>query len=76
MLCAADATGLESSAVVSEGRFSAEVLAEAGVRTVQVPSHDARDNGEGPWIAIRRDPETGAARGASHSRHDSAAVAD
>ena len=35
----------------------------------------ARFGGEGIWVAISRDPQTGELRAASHNRNNSAAVA-
>jgi gamma-glutamyltranspeptidase/glutathione hydrolase len=42
---------------------------------VEYDSSNVRFGGEGLWVAISRDPKTGALRAASHNRNNSAAVA-
>ena len=51
------------------------VLEEMGYAYVEVDPGSARLRGEGIWVAISRDPQTGELRAASHNRNNSAAVA-
>jgi gamma-glutamyltranspeptidase / glutathione hydrolase len=44
-----------------------------GVQEIHLPEVQAR--GEGVWVAVSRDPETGQLTAASHARSNSAAVA-
>ena len=60
---------------VPEGRFDADVLEASGLDYREVPNEEARLGGEGKWIAISRDPETGLLEAASHNRNNSDAVA-
>ena len=60
---------------VPKGRFPTHVLDETGYDTIEFDTEGARFGGEGVWIAISRDPETGELRAASHNRSNSAAVA-
>ena len=48
---------------------------EARAAYEEIYPSEARFGGEGLWVAIRRDPRTGALRAASHNRNNSAAVA-
>ena len=64
-----------ATVAVPEGRFDPEVLAEMGWAYQEIPPEDVRFGGEGIWVAISRDPETGELRAASHNRNNSAAVA-
>lgn len=68
------ATG-ETTLTVPEGRFDEKVLAGTGLAWRVVPLEEARLGGEGKWVAISRDPRTGALHAASHNRNNSAAVA-
>lgn len=68
------ATG-ETTLTVPEGRFDEKVLAGTGLAWRVVPLEEARLGGEGKWVAISRDPKTGALHAASHNRNNSAAVA-
>ncbi|MBB4633709.1 gamma-glutamyltransferase [Sphingosinicella soli] len=68
------ATG-ETTLTVPEGRFDEKVLQETGLAWRVIPLDDARLGGEGKWVAISRDPRTGALHAASHNRNNSAAVA-
>jgi gamma-glutamyltranspeptidase/glutathione hydrolase len=61
--------------MVPEGRFPKQVLEGTGLRYEEVASESARLGGEGVWVAISRDPKTGALRAGSHNRSNSAAVA-
>lgn len=60
---------------VPEGRFPREVLEAAGYPYQEIAAADARPNGEGVWVGISRDPQSGTLRAASHTRSNSAAVA-
>ena len=62
-------------ATFPEGRYSKEVLEDMGYDYVEIDPKEARFRGEGLWVAISRDPETGELRAASHNRNNSAAVA-
>ena len=53
----------------------AEVLDGTGYAYEEIQPMEARFGGEGLWVAIQRDPETGELRAASHNRNNSAAVA-
>lgn len=68
------ATG-ETTLTVPEGRFDEKVLAGTGLAWRVIPLEEARLGGEGKWVAISRDPKTGALHAASHNRNNSAAVA-
>ncbi|WP_046500578.1 gamma-glutamyltransferase [Streptomyces odonnellii] len=57
------------------GEYDHAVLDAAGVPWQEVDSEAARFGGEGVWVAIERDPETGVLSAASHNRTNSAAVA-
>lgn len=60
---------------VPAGRFPPEVLRGVGYGWEEVDTTSARFGGEGIWVAISRDPQTGLLRAASHNRNNSAAVA-
>ncbi len=68
------ATG-ETTMGVPEGRFDPKLLDETGMAWRAMPLAEARLGGEGKWVAISRDPKTGALHAASHNRNNSAAVA-
>ncbi len=70
-----DMKDMKSSIAVPEGRFSKKVLQDTGVDCVEVPLSEARLGGEGKWVAISRDPATGALEAGSHNRNNSDAVA-
>ncbi|MEM1248542.1 MAG: gamma-glutamyltransferase [Acidobacteriota bacterium] len=63
----------KTTAVLPAGRFPKGVLDELDVAWDEVDK--ARFGGEGIWVAIERDPETGELTAASHNRNNSAAVA-
>ena len=60
---------------VPGGKFPREVLDGTGYAYEEVFPEEARFSGEGLWVAIQRDAETGELRAASHNRNNSAAVA-
>ncbi len=60
---------------VPAGRFPRAVLEATGYAYQEIDPTQARFSGEGLWVAISRDPATGALRAASHNRNNSAAVA-
>ena len=60
---------------VPKDRFPAHVLEETGYDYVEYDTNGSRFGGEGVWIGISLDPETGELRAASHNRSNSAAVA-
>ncbi len=60
---------------VPGGKFPREVLDGTGYAYEEIFPTEARFGGEGLWVAISRDPQTGALRAASHNRNNSAAVA-
>ena len=72
---AIDPATMESTVVVPQGRFDEAVLDGTGRAWKSVDGDDARLAGEGLWVAIARDPETGRVSAASHNRNNSAAVA-
>jgi len=74
-LPATDYATMQSTVVVPGGRFEREVLDGTGLEWTEVEGDDARLGGEGLWVAIERDPETGVINAASHNRNNSAAVA-
>lgn len=57
------------------GRFPKSVLDALGRTYVEYGAGQDRFGGEGVWVAISRDPQTGQLRAASHNRSNSAAVA-
>lgn len=60
---------------VPAGRFPKVVLEGTGFAFEEVEHGEERFSGEGIWVAISRNPETGELRAASHNRNNSAAVA-
>jgi len=60
---------------VPKGKFPAAVLEATGYAFEEIEATNMRFGGEGLWVAISRDPKTGALRAASHNRNNSAAVA-
>jgi gamma-glutamyltranspeptidase / glutathione hydrolase len=60
---------------IPEDRFDEKVLKDTGLVWRVVPLSEARLGGEGKWVAISRDPRTGALHAASHNRNNSDAVA-
>ena len=60
---------------VPTGGFPREVLDGTGYAYEELDPTQARLSGEGLWVAVSRDPETGELRAASHNRNNSAAVA-
>ena len=70
-----DPKTLKLTVQVPKGRFPKEVLDAMGYAYREVDSDDVRLGGEGIWVAIERDPETGQLSAASHNRNNSAAVA-
>jgi len=60
---------------VPGGKFPREVLDGTGYAYEEIQPMEARFGGEGLWVAIQRDPETGELRAASHNRNNSPAVA-
>jgi gamma-glutamyltranspeptidase / glutathione hydrolase len=73
MMPVTEADGL--IARVPKGKFPPTVMKEAGYSFQEVDTAGLRFGGEGLWVAISRDPETGLLRAASHNRNNSAAVA-
>jgi gamma-glutamyltranspeptidase/glutathione hydrolase len=65
----------EMTAAFPIGRFDHDILDGAGFAWREVPLDEARLGGEGKWVAIERDPETGLLSAASHNRNNSDAVA-
>jgi len=70
-----DAATLGLTARFPEGRFSQEVLDDLGYAYEVLDPATARLGGEGLWVAVSRDPQTGELTAASHNRNNSAAVA-
>ena len=60
---------------VPAGGFPREVLDGTGYAYEEIDPWQSRLAGEGLWVAVSRDPETGELRAASHNRNNSAAVA-
>ena len=60
---------------VPAGGFPREVLDGTGYAYEEVDPRQARLAGEGVWVAVSRDPETGELRAASHNRSNGAALA-
>jgi gamma-glutamyltranspeptidase / glutathione hydrolase len=60
---------------VPAGRFPPAVLGATGLPYQELATDEARFGGEGVFVAISRDPETGMLRAASHNRSNSAALA-
>ncbi len=57
------------------GKFPPEVLEGTGYAYQEIDPAGVRFGGEGIWVAISRDPETGQLRAGSHNRNNSAAYA-
>jgi len=74
-LPATDVATMQQAVVVPAGRFDPAVLDGTGLQWTEVDGDDARLGGEGLWVAIDRDPESGVLTAASHNRNNSAAVA-
>lgn len=74
-LPAFDPTTAQATVVVPEGRFDDGVLDGTGLAWKAVGGDNARLAGEGYWVAVDRDPETGLITAGSHNRNNSAAVA-
>ncbi len=72
---ATDFTTFQITAQVPEGRFDKAVLDSLGIAYREIPFEDVRMGGEGKWVAISRDPETGRLEAGSHNRNNSDAVA-
>ncbi len=70
-----DPTTFQTTFRVIAGGFPAQVLDGTGYGYEEVDFADVRFGGEGIWVAISRDPNTGELRAASHNRNHSAAVA-
>jgi len=70
-----DPVTFQSTLQIPAGKFSQEVLNELGIAYMEVPAAEARLRGEGKWVAISRDPETGEMEAGSHNRNNSDAVA-
>ena len=60
---------------VPAGKFSKDVLDATGYAYEELEPGEARLGGEGLWVAVSVDPETGQLRAASHNRNNSDAVA-
>ena len=60
---------------VPAGGFPRDVLDGTGYAYEEMDPAEARLAGEGLWVAVSRDPDTGELRAASHNRNNSAAVA-
>lgn len=60
---------------VAAGRFPPAVLESSGLKHKEVTVDRARLGGEGVWVAISRDPNSGRLRAGSHNRNNSAALA-
>lgn len=60
-------------ALLNVMRFGMTV--DEAINTADFLMFNVRFGGEGLWVAISRDPKTGALRAASHNRNNSAAVA-
>jgi gamma-glutamyltranspeptidase/glutathione hydrolase len=68
-------TNGEMTIAVPEGRFDHALLDATGYAWREVSIEEARLGGEGKWVAISRDPDTGELHAASHNRNNSLAVA-
>lgn len=65
----------QSTMRVPAGKFPREVLDATGHAYEEIDPAGVRFSGEGVWVGISRDPETGELRAGSHNRNNSAAVA-
>ena len=70
-----DMKAMIAAVAVPEGRFDKSVLDACGYEWTEIPLEEARLGGEGKWVAISRDPQTGELEAGSHNRNNSAAVA-
>ncbi len=70
-----DPATFQSTFRVIVGGFPSDVLEGTGYGYQEIDPANVRFAGEGIWVAISRDPETGELRAASHNRNNSAAVA-
>ena len=70
-----DPATMQMIARVPDGAFPQDVLDGTGYAYQALDPESARLGGEGLWVAVSRDPETGELRAASHNRNNSAAVA-
>lgn len=70
-----DSTTGAATASFHEGEYDHAVLEATGLPWTEVSSDEARFGGEGYWVAISRDPETGHIEAASHNRNNSTALA-
>ena len=70
-----DPATLQLTVRVPAGGFPQEVLDATGYAYEALDAASARLAGEGLWVAVSRDPDTGELRAASHNRNNSAAVA-
>jgi gamma-glutamyltranspeptidase/glutathione hydrolase len=70
-----DTATFQLTARVPKGQFPASVLEGLGYNFEEIDPKNARFGGEGVWIAISRDPQTGQLRAGSHNRNNSDAVA-
>jgi len=70
-----DPATFQSTFRVIAGGFPSAVLEGTGYGYQEIDPANVRFAGEGIWVAISRDPETGELRAASHNRNNSAAVA-
>jgi gamma-glutamyltranspeptidase / glutathione hydrolase len=74
-LPATDLKTYVSTVHVPQGRFPKSVLDEMGYAYEEVEGKKRRFGGEGLWVAISRNPQTGELRAGSPNRNNSAAVA-
>lgn len=74
-LPATDAATGEATATFPAGRFDRALLDGTGLAWQEVEGQEARLGGEGIWIGIERDPDSGQLSAGSHNRNNSDAVA-
>jgi gamma-glutamyltranspeptidase/glutathione hydrolase len=72
---ATDLATSQSTVTVPDGRFDHAVLNGTGRLWQEVSGENQRLGGEGYWVAVTRDAETGTVSAASHNRNNSGAVA-
>lgn len=70
-----DMKTMEQTIHVPRGRFDPTILDATGYAWKELPMSEARPGGEGKWVAISRNPDTGLLHAASHNRSNSDAVA-
>ena len=70
-----DSESFEQTVMLPTDRFDPQVLADMGYAFEEIPADSSRFSGEGIWVAISRDPETGLLEAASHIRNNSATPA-